>query len=416
MTTTTRRLNVWRANRLIGTFDQTRSGLRFCYTHESVEHVGLGRPLISTSMPTSIRPFFDRIVRPYFDGLLPEGEARRIIAYDLRLSEADTFGLLRSLGRDCAGALAIIPADDGPPVSESVATLEPLSPGALDKLIRNLRFNPLGLDDNLRVSLAGVQEKLVLTALPGDRWALPTAAVASTHILKPAITGLDGSATNEALCLRFAAESGASAATARVQHLGGRDVLIVARFDRTIDNHGLVHRIHQETACQALSTPVAATARKYEDSGGPTMHDVAAVARRWTGPEQLDRLLQQLTVNIVVGNADAHAMNISFMLQDSTEVHISPLYDVLSTLAYPTLSTTAGMFVNGVSDVRLVTRDDLVSEAVGWGMPTDRAASVVEAVCRDAGAALDRACEAIPTAPTDLVALLCERVASFSDR
>jgi serine/threonine-protein kinase HipA len=39
----------------------------------------------------------------FFEGLLPEGEARRMIAYDYSLDERDTFGLLVALGRDCAG-------------------------------------------------------------------------------------------------------------------------------------------------------------------------------------------------------------------------------------------------------------------------------------------------------------------------
>jgi serine/threonine-protein kinase HipA len=364
---------------------------RFIYERDAIERVGLGRPLISMSLPTSNRPNFDRTVRPFFDGLLPEGEARRIIAYDRALPEADTFGLLRDLGRECAGVLTILPDDEAPATSQPIATLAPLDSDALDQLIRNLRFNPLGVNDNVRVSLAGVQEKLALTAIPGGRWALPTAGVASTHIFKPAIAGIEDSAQNEAACLRFAEACGAPAARSRVERIGDRDVLIVERYDRAVGTDGAVDRIHQETACQALAVPVAATARKYQDSGGPSLQAVAAVLRRWAGPEPLEAMLQQLTVNMLVGNADAHAMNLSFLIDDSAEISVAPMYDVFSTIAYPTLSSTAGMFVNDVADIRRITRHDIVREAARWGITAERATDIVGTLCEQAEAALEAA-------------------------
>lgn len=414
MTAASRRLNVWIGHRLIGWLDHTRSGVRFTYEPGTVERVGLGRPLISMSMPTSNRPYIDRVARAFFDGLLPEGEARRIIAYDLRLPEADTFGLLRALGRDCAGALSLIGDGEAPSVTQPITTLPPLSADSLHTLIRNLRFNPLGVDDNVRVSLAGVQEKLVLAALPGGRWALPTASVASTHILKPAVPELTDGARNEVLCLRFAAHCGVPAAAATVDRLGGRDVLVVERFDRVVGVDGVVSRLHQETACQALAVPVGATVRKYEDAGGPSLRAIATVLRRWAGPEQLEFLLQQLTVNMMVGNADAHAVNTSFMIDDDGGVRISPMYDVFSTLVYPPLTTTPGMFVNGLRDIRLVTRSDLVAEAITWGMPDSRAAAVVAAVCDRAETAVEQAAIEEPDTPRSVVDLLARRVRTFT--
>jgi serine/threonine-protein kinase HipA len=408
-----RRLNVWRRAELLGTLDQTRSGLRFAYQRETIERVGLGRPLISMSLPTSNRPYFDRAARPFFDGLLPEGEARRIIAYDRALPEADTFGLLRALGRECAGALTILPDDESPPTSQPIATLAPLSSDALDQLIRNLRFNPLGVDDNVRVSLAGVQEKLVLTALPGELWALPTAEVASTHIFKPAITGIEDSAQNEAACLRFAEACGVPAAGSRVERIGDRAVLIVERYDRTVGPDGVVDRIHQETACQALAVPVAATVRKYQDAGGPSLRAVAAVVRRWAGPDALEVMLQQLTINMLAGNADAHAMNLSFLIDDNAEISVAPMYDVFSTIAYPTLSSTVGMFVNDVADIQRITRHDLLSEAIRWGLTPDRAAEIVGALCDRAEAALDTAMAATGTRAPMFVQVLRDQVRRF---
>lgn len=258
----------------LGRLTRTRQGVRFEFERAVTEAVGLGLPILSMSMPTSVRSYPDRGARPFFDGLLPEGEARRIIAYDLGIPEPDTFGLLQALGRDCAGALAILPAGELPLPSRAADELPTLHQGTIDGLIANLRVHPLGVDNTVRASLAGVQDKLLLTRRSDGTWARPTADVASTHLLKPSIPGLVGSVANEALCLRIASLAGVRAALARTEHFGGRDVLVVERFDRRITATGQVARVHQETACQALAVPVAATARKYEDGGGPSLRSM----------------------------------------------------------------------------------------------------------------------------------------------
>jgi serine/threonine-protein kinase HipA len=95
------------------------------------------------SLLTSYRSCADKSARPFFDGLLPEGEARRIIAYDLGIAESDTFGLLAQLGRDCAGALAILPNDESPDEQTPPHESEALDDAMIDRLIANLRFNRL---------------------------------------------------------------------------------------------------------------------------------------------------------------------------------------------------------------------------------------------------------------------------------
>ncbi len=82
-----KRLAVWRDQRLLGYLTGTGSAIRFRYEAEVVEQFGLGRPIISMSLPTSTSAFSDRQCRPFFDGLLPEGQARRIIACDLGIPE-----------------------------------------------------------------------------------------------------------------------------------------------------------------------------------------------------------------------------------------------------------------------------------------------------------------------------------------
>jgi len=70
---------------------------------------------------------------------------------------------------------------------EVTTTAEPLDEDQLAGLISSLRTAPLGVGDRIRLSLAGVQEKLLLTRLPDGRWGRPVDGTPSTHILKPEI-------------------------------------------------------------------------------------------------------------------------------------------------------------------------------------------------------------------------------------
>ena len=54
--------------------------------------------------------------------------------------------------------------------------------------------------------------------------------------------------------------------------------------------------------------------------------------------------LDAAIVNLIVGNADAHGKNFSLLYQAGT-VSLAPFYDVLSTVAYPDLSSTLAMTI-----------------------------------------------------------------------
>jgi serine/threonine-protein kinase HipA len=417
-----KRLAVWRDQLLLGYLTGTGSTIRFRYETEVVDQFGLGRPIISMSLPTSASAYSDRQCRPFFDGLLPEGQARRIIAYDLAIPEADTFAMLAVLGRECAGALAVLPEGEEPLLAASAKAPAALSRAEIDALIANLHFEPFGSGAGLRVSLGGVQEKLLLTDLSGatgttqeaeEWWVLPTGAVASTHILKPEIAGLVGNVANEALCLHFAALVGVAAATCEIATFADRQVLVVQRFDRTKSEGGIIERMHQETACQALAVPVASVTRKYQDAGGPSLADIARLLLRWADPSCLEQLLKQCAIHALVGNADAHAMNFSFVLSPTGEVSIAPMYDVFSTIAYPHLTTTPGMFIGGCRDIRSVTRANLLDEAVSWGLSLLRATEVLESVFAEVQNSLELALGQVPV-DSQLSELLRNRVSTFT--
>jgi serine/threonine-protein kinase HipA len=167
-------------------------------------------------------PYPNAVTSWFLDGLLPEGAPRQAIAADRHLRADDTFGLISELGRDCAGALVIQPASDPPPASPTTAAAERLEPADLEELVSNLRGAPLGADRKTRVSLAGVQEKLVLTRMPDGAWGRPVNGAPSTHILKPELPEYPNTVENEAFCMRLAKHLGVPAAEVAVTTIGSR--------------------------------------------------------------------------------------------------------------------------------------------------------------------------------------------------
>ncbi len=150
--------------------------------------------------------------------------------------------------------------------------------GVLDRLpVRPL----LAGEDGLRLSLAGAQAK-VPVALVYGAVALPTASV-----------GLD-------------------VAAVEVRDLPRRAFLPVARYDRILLADGSARRVHQEDFCQALGAP---SETKYASAGGSTWKDCCAPVRQVSvlPAQDVPRLLDAATFNLVVGNADAHGKNVSIL-------------------------------------------------------------------------------------------------------
>jgi serine/threonine-protein kinase HipA len=114
-------------------------------------------------------------------------------------------------------------------------------------------------ESGLRLSLAGAQEKLPVIVREASvkdgpnhfEIGLPKNNIPSSHILKPEISGIDGSVYNEAFCLALARELRLDAASAKIGCAKDKTYLLVERYDRFLDD-GQLRRLHQEDFCQAL--------------------------------------------------------------------------------------------------------------------------------------------------------------------
>jgi serine/threonine-protein kinase HipA len=394
-------LAVWLYGDHVATIERHQRRPRLTYTQAALDRYALGTPLLSLSLPVRAERYPQGVVRAFLDGLLPEGEPRRAIARDGGIPPGDTYGLIRALGRDCAGALVIQPADEPAPPPATTTTAEPLSDDELESLIRDLQSAPLGVGGRVRISLAGVQEKLVLTRMPDGRWGRPVDGTPSTHILKPEIAAYPQTVENEALCMRIARHLGVEAAHVETTEIVGRKLIVVERFDRQVVPDGRVIRIHQEDLCQATGI---APELKYEEDGGPSFRTIARILATIGGPDSLERLLQSVVVHCLVGNGDAHAKNYSLLHDQAGSLHLSPLYDVLSTLHYG--DDELAMRVDDVQRISRVTGIRIVNEARGWDMGRTTATDIVADLLANAADAIDAARDETPGAPDKLVELI----------
>jgi serine/threonine-protein kinase HipA len=77
-----------------------------------------------------------------------------------------------------------------------------------------------------------------------------------------------------------------------------------------------------------------------------------------------------LVVNVAIGNADAHARNLSLVHRPDGSVRLAPAYDVIPTYHYPSHSRHLAQPVDrDVLRPESVTGAHLRAEVASWGIP-----------------------------------------------
>lgn len=176
--------------------------LRCRYTPDAFERWPQNTPLLSCALPLAPGPLQ---ATAFCRGLLSEGAALAAMAARAGVATDDTFGLLARYGRDVAGAMVIFDAESGLPPRRP--GIERYSDDELADTVLTLEDNPLGIEDDSELSLAGIQNKLLLVR-DGKRWARPTGGWPSTHILKIDSPYHPGLVEAEHACMRLAAAAG----------------------------------------------------------------------------------------------------------------------------------------------------------------------------------------------------------------
>ncbi len=346
---------------LVGELVQDASGTtRFQYNQEWLESPN-AIPL-SASLPLRFGAFTRNETRPFFAGVLPEEQSRRLIAAAFGISDKNDFELLARLGAECAGAVSILPGGERPVADHPI--YQELNQSELADRLGLLSRRPLlAGEKGIRLSLAGAQGKLAVKITNGI-FGLPLEGSPSSHIIKPENPHFPGLVEMEYFCMRLASASGLKAASVEMGSSGGISFLQVERYDRRVFPGGRLERIHQEDFCQALGLPPE---MKYQQEGGPNLKQCFELVRSITtipGPDLLG-LFDAVVFNFLIGNCDAHGKNFS-LLRERKAVRLAPLYDLVSTLAYPELSGEMAMKIGGE-------RDPMRLTGKNWGLFFDEA-------------------------------------------
>ena len=323
----------------VGQLIQADGRLSFSYSPRWLQSPS-AQPL-SRSLPLRPEPFDDKATRPFFAGLLPEGDKRKLVAMALQVSPQNDYALLNGIGGECAGAVTLLEPGQQPTGLPSEQYVRWLDDGELIAILDELPRRPmLAGKDGLRLSLAGAQDKLPVVFVNGHI-GLPKQNTPSSHILKPAISAVEGSVYNEGFCMALAMRLKLSVASTSIRRVADRVYLLVERYDRLRQPDGSLQRLHQEDFCQALGV---APEYKYQNEGGPDLTQCFDLIRKATRPSapQVLRLLDYVIFNALIGNHDAHAKNFSLIYTRRGTV-LAPLYDTLSTAVYANLTDKMAM-------------------------------------------------------------------------
>lgn len=337
-------LHVWMNGELVGTWSVDRGSHTFCYDRSWL--VSPRQRSLSLSLPiSSSLQIQGDVVKNYFDNLLPDSDKIRARLGKRFKTRADTFGLLQAVGRDCVGAIQLLPIDATPDGWDRV-TCEPIDEADIATILEAIpsEFGLYRNDDLFRISIAGAQEKTAFT-LWNNQWCLPHGATPSTHIFKLPLGLIGGgkvdasdSVPNEWLCAQIMTALGFPVAKTSMASFEGQEVLIVERFDRNwMDGGTWIARLPQEDFCQALGV---SPDMKYEQHGGPGMADcIRLLQGSQNNSDKTYFLLTQLAFFLMAA-PDGHAKNYSIFLRRGTTYEMTPLYDILS--IWPYMGTAAG--------------------------------------------------------------------------
>jgi serine/threonine-protein kinase HipA len=269
----------------------------------------------------------------FFRNALPEGALRKVLEARFRGTSMPEYEMLLRLGGDLPGNLRV--------VSDQLLSFDDEDGGAAAK-------DAIAGQDQLRFSLAGIQLKASVLA-SADRVTLPLVGAGGDWIAKFPSGLYRDLPENEHATLGWAALCGLSVPEHRLVPVRSIEnlppdfppdgnALLVKRFDRL----GGGHRVHQEDFAQVFG--VQPEDRYLQDVPEYAHYaGIGAVVANLCGAGDFLEYARRLAFMLLCGNGDAHVKNWALIYPDGMRPRLSPLYDFVATVAYPTLGTALAL-------------------------------------------------------------------------
>lgn len=334
-------LQVTYGDDVIGTLalDSTTNLLKLSYTAQWQQQ-GFA---ISPHLPLN-NQHAPEVAYNYLDNALPEGEARKLLAENLGVSEKNVYSQVRAIGNDLAGAIVFRPVQ-AEQIDRTQPTFRLIEEAELiERLNIKEEFGLLTWDDKPRLSVAGVQDKLNVFIDNAGNLGFGDGSLCSTHILKFEKKNCPNLVLNELFCMTLSTAIGLPTAEVAFRRFGSHPALIVKRFDRKyVSDDSKVLRRHVIDGCQALNL---SRDHKYERNlgdgrdvkhirDGASLEKLFGFCRKMSSPvESMQWLLHWQLFNLMIGNYDSHGKNVSLYFDDST-ARFTPAYDLVNVSMFP---------------------------------------------------------------------------------
>ena len=100
---------IYMYNKIAGVLTENENGYSFCYDNEYL--LIEDAEAISLTLPLQEETYHNKVLFPFFDGLIPEGWLLNVAERSWKIDQRDRMSLLLACCKDCIGAVSVIPIE-----------------------------------------------------------------------------------------------------------------------------------------------------------------------------------------------------------------------------------------------------------------------------------------------------------------
>ena len=317
-------LDVYVLDRMVGLLSDQGQQYVFNYLPDTAPEY-----LVSLTMPVRLESYvWQRSLFPFFQQNLPEGFKKDAIRQTLGPhADVTDWGLLELTGTNVIGRVRVVP--HGMPITTTLSNIEVAAILASeDSQSSLLRY----LNQGVLEGISGVMPKVLNSSLNAK-----ATVWTDDLILKTGTQEIPGLAINEYLCLEVARAAGLDVPKTVLSDDG--QVLAVQRFDRRQGQQFALEDFCSIAAFDPVNKYKCSLERLVD------LHNEYVISTN--KQESAKQLYKLITLNYALHNGDAHLKNFALIYSNYDDAVIAPVYDVVTTSAYPHLEDKPALSLQG---------------------------------------------------------------------